>query len=514
MLLKFDFRGISATTSTRVPLEIGMTSARRFLTRTNLRHSVVVEAARLLYKREFKEYYQAKREAARRLGCTILPTNQEIHHHLLLIAEATEGSQRTERLQAMRCAALEMMESLESFRPRLIGSVLTGHIRAGSDIDLHLYSDDLDAVLQVLEPLGLEPEVRRVRAGRDGQEREFLHIGLRHGSGFEVEMTLYQEQEYQEHPVCSITGGPMARVRSKELRTLLKENVPSVEPTRTASSGGLQECLFPQLDTERFLSLSPELQACVSVEQNHEHHTDVYHHTLEVVDQLFEMRNTGFEILGDRAPAVVEHLHRPGPGGWNRFTFVVLAALCHDFGKPECKEVQDGGRIKFPGHERLGANKARSFAECMNLPSELAEALEKMVLLHRSAVRLPCQVPRSSELYLLFRDLGTLLPELLLLSIADVASTRGPAQPSYRYEEQVCFCTEMLEEYFSSGFLRYPNLPVSATDLQTELGLTDPGLVKRLISSLMVAYVDEEFQGREDGLAWAADFLNCPAELW
>jgi hypothetical protein len=38
------------------------------------------------------------------------------------------------------------MRLLCRFRPRLIGSVMTGHVRKGSDIDLHLFSDSVEPV--------------------------------------------------------------------------------------------------------------------------------------------------------------------------------------------------------------------------------------------------------------------------------------------------------------------------------------------------------------------------------
>jgi len=49
--------------------------------------------------------------------------------------------------------ALRLMRLLSRFRPRLIGSVMTGHVRAGSDIDLHLFSDSIDAITDVLDDL-------------------------------------------------------------------------------------------------------------------------------------------------------------------------------------------------------------------------------------------------------------------------------------------------------------------------------------------------------------------------
>jgi hypothetical protein len=76
----------------------------------------------------------------------------------------------------------------------------------------------------------------------------------------------------------------------------------------------------------------------------------------------------------------------------------------------------------------------------------------------------------------------------------------------------MAFVKEMLEEYFERGFLRFPNTPVSATDLDQELGIAEGRLRERLLHRLACAYVDGEFAGREDGLALAAELLETPFE--
>jgi len=42
--------------------------------------------------------------------------------------------------------ALRLMRILRLFRPRLIGSTLTGHVRRRSDINLHLFPGSVEAV--------------------------------------------------------------------------------------------------------------------------------------------------------------------------------------------------------------------------------------------------------------------------------------------------------------------------------------------------------------------------------
>ncbi len=112
---------------------------------SKLRRQIAWDAARLMYSREVSEYYAAKQKAARRL-CkgwlkpADLPTNAEIREQVQLLIRLHEGPEpHAKRLLAMRMRAVWWMRRLAAFHPQLIGSVLTGSIRQGSDIDLHVY---------------------------------------------------------------------------------------------------------------------------------------------------------------------------------------------------------------------------------------------------------------------------------------------------------------------------------------------------------------------------------------
>src|SRR4029078_13087371 len=112
------------------------------------------------------EYFTAKRKAAKRLCRRSvkpedLPSNAEIRDQIQLFARLHEGDKRTEHLREMRLQALRLMRLLRAFRPRLIGSVMTGHLRKGSDIDLHLFTDSVALVTDVLQSEGYQFEVER-----------------------------------------------------------------------------------------------------------------------------------------------------------------------------------------------------------------------------------------------------------------------------------------------------------------------------------------------------------------
>jgi len=94
-----------------------------------LRGRVAREAALLLYTSQEKEYKQAKKRAAETLGVRVLPSNLEVAEELDRIAEEREGASRKELLLRMRREAREIMEILEEFNPRLVGSVWRGTAR-------------------------------------------------------------------------------------------------------------------------------------------------------------------------------------------------------------------------------------------------------------------------------------------------------------------------------------------------------------------------------------------------
>src|SRR3984885_6093122 len=129
-----------------------------------LRMAIALEAARLMYERVETEYFTAKRKAAKRL-CrgsvkpSDLPSNSEIRDQIQLFARLHEGDRRTQHLKEMRLEALHFMRLLRPFRPRLIGSVMTGHVRKGSDIDIHVFADSPALVADMLQQEGCQFDV-------------------------------------------------------------------------------------------------------------------------------------------------------------------------------------------------------------------------------------------------------------------------------------------------------------------------------------------------------------------
>jgi HD domain len=194
-----------------------------------LRRGIIVEAARMMYERRETEYYRAKMKAARRL-CqgwvkpSELPSNAEIRDEIQRMAALFEGSSRFDRLREMRIEALRIMRLVPHCRPKLIGSTLTGHIRQGSDIDIHVFSSSVEAVTGCLDNEGMDYDVEHKRVRKHGEERVFTHIHIR--DRFPIELTLYPPDKVSFAFKSSITGKTMERASLAEFEAFLRTEYP------------------------------------------------------------------------------------------------------------------------------------------------------------------------------------------------------------------------------------------------------------------------------------------------
>jgi len=142
-----------------------------------------------MIREDVGEYFNAKQQAAENLlGMrateVTLPSNREIRAAILQLT-SFKGVSRDRRLAHMRRVALDLMERLAAFDPRLIGSVASGAIHAHSDIDLHVFCrshDQLDHVLRV-EGFDAERIERDVAAEGRCQSVRALPVRTRRRAG-------------------------------------------------------------------------------------------------------------------------------------------------------------------------------------------------------------------------------------------------------------------------------------------------------------------------------------------
>jgi hypothetical protein len=222
-----------------------------------LRAAIAQLAAQIMYGQEVKQYFTAKRLAAKHLLGEIggkklryrprdLPSNGEIKEALLELVMEIEGSERTRRLFAMRVVALEAMAPLEAFIPRLIGSVATGHVREGSDIDLHVFAEDPSDVARCVKDLGWTYELQYVNILKSGKVMEFTHLQV--ADVFPLELTVYKPRDLGTRPRSSTDGKPIVRVSAGALRRLCEREHPDL--WRSYAEGGVVPTMEEILSSE------------------------------------------------------------------------------------------------------------------------------------------------------------------------------------------------------------------------------------------------------------------------
>lgn len=153
-------------------------------------------------------------------------------------------------------------------------------------------------------------------------------------------------------------------------------------------------------DTDHLRSF-PELVALPGIPQDPRWHPegDVWIHTLHVCDCA--------ATIGDREE--LEEYDR---------VVLLLAALCHDFGKPSTT-VFDQGRWKAPGHAQAGVPLAEQFLRRLEAPEIMISAVLPLVAEHLAHAQ--PQLSHSALRRLLIRLRPATLPQLIRLIEADLS---------------------------------------------------------------------------------------------
>lgn len=177
-----------------------------------------------------------------------------------------------------------------------------------------------------------------------------------------------------------------------ELRKLMLKS-------RTPSLG------FTFLRTTGLLRFFPALEAMVGVPQDVRYHPegDVWTHTMMVLDEAAAARHaeethpTG--VFADHADPMA----------------FMLAALCHDIGKPMTTSVEADGRIRSLSHDTVGARIAADFLDMLGVPNDVHMRVCALVEHHLAPALLTSQNASPKAYRRLARKLGDAHVTMVLL---------------------------------------------------------------------------------------------------
>lgn len=213
----------------------------------------------------------------------------------------------------------------------------------------------------------------------------------------------------------------------------------------------------------------PEFLACIGCEQPPEWHPegDVYTHTCIML-----------EMLEPSAPLEL-----------------CLAVLLHDIAKPPCQTFDsEAGRIRFNGHDSMGAEMAEIILRRLRFPNDVTDAVVPMVARHMQFMNV--QKMRTAKLRR-FMAAPTFTEEMELHRV-DCASSNG-------FTDNYEFLNAKSLEFASEPLI--PPALVSGKDL-ISLGVTPGPLFKTFLDAVQTEQLEGRILDRDHALVYLKQLIS------
>ncbi|MFZ0485913.1 MAG: hypothetical protein WAL83_02855 [Arenicellales bacterium] len=191
------------------------------------RRTICEEAARIMIDHGISDYGFAKKKAVQRLGMsprrTDLPSNKELTDAVRVRLRLFDGDRSNDRYRTRLERAVEIMELLREFRPRLVGPLLEGIATAHGAVELHLFCDAPEQVMARLQGMRLphRPYDKRVRFPLDRYEQVPGFAFEWKSSQFDA--LVFKYDRIREAPLCPVEGRPMRRASAERVLEMRRE---------------------------------------------------------------------------------------------------------------------------------------------------------------------------------------------------------------------------------------------------------------------------------------------------
>jgi poly(A) polymerase len=279
------------------------------------------------------------------------------------------------------------------------------------------------------------------------------------------------------------------------------------------SAEGSVDCLHMMDRVGLLTRIFPELEMGRDVEQPQEHYWDVLRHNIETtgtIDQII-----GAERLSmDTAVALVpwtqflsDHFAGEISDGFSHRTFLKLAGLLHDVGKPMTRTVESSGKIRFLGHQEVGTELAGVALRRLRISGKGVRFIETLIRHHLRPGQLskPGFPPSRRAIYRYYRDLGEAALDTLYLNLSDFLAARGP---SLQLEDWRIRC-EVVKAVLGG---REENLKtqrlVDGNELMRKFHLSSGPVVGRLLEEIEEAQSTQGIETKEEALFVAQKTLQ------
>ena len=402
------------------------------------------------------------------------------------------------------------------------GSDLESDLRA-RDFTINAMAVDVRVPDQLLDPLGGAADLlaRRLRVcSATSIQDDPLRIlrAVRMATTFDMQITP-ETRQLMRQAVDGLDNVSPERKRDEILRILGGKQVASA--LRALDILGVLPRVFP------------ELLALKGVTQSPPHVDDVWNHTLQTIQNLEKVLDLIGALehdpdaaasltvalvvlrLGRYRQQIHAHLQTPLTPDRPWRALLVLAALYHDTGKPETWQMDDDRRIRFFGHDQLGADLISRRAHALHLSNPEITRLKNIVR-HHMRPHLLAQtgkLPTRRAIYRFFRDTAEAGVDICLLALADVLATYGAALPQDTWNNYLDVIRDLLEAWWEKQeeSIRPPSL-INGHDLIKRFNLAPGPQIGQLLEMIREAQADGQLETRAQAMEWIENYLRQVGE--
>ncbi len=289
------------------------------------------------------------------------------------------------------------------------------------------------------------------------------------------------------------------------------------------------QLLFQMQKMGVLTAVLPEIAALEPVQQSAPHHEPVLAHTATVLRWLLQIElllkqpskiidypelNTVQQMLAPFAEELRTHLMREVDGGVDGYTLLRLSGLFHDVGKLETQTVEGNGRIRFFGHDKVGAKIAAKRLRRLHLSNQAIKHVKFTVQNHMRPLSLlnslaPQKKPSRRAIYRFFRDAKEAGLDVSLLALADFLATNNRLDNQRlsnqaEWEHLLAIVAELLHHYFNRHEESVAPKPLlNGHDLIQLLQLSPGPEIGRLLRLLEEAQAAGELHTKEAAIEFA-----------
>lgn len=340
---------------------------------------------------------------------------------------------------------------------------------------------------------------------------------------FAHQVRAVSDKVFQNDPVRLLRAARMEAeldfVMDEGTEQLVRRDAPLIEnaPAERVRDEFMKILSAPQplrnlrrLDDLRLLGcVLTELNAMRDGTQSPPHIYDVFTHSLHAVAGAAELEHSDYGDVaqGAFAAQLEKHFSQITSAARTRRALLRLALLLHDIGKPATRSVEPGGRIRYFGHEQVGAEMAETALRRLKFSNDEIVRVKTILLNHLRPILLTQNGTSNRAIYRFFRDTGDIGVDVAVHSWCDQRATYGADSQAKELAELDAVIGRLLDRFYHARETVISPPPLlNGSDIMTLLQIPAGPRIGTLVEALREAQATGLVSTRDEAMEFIKKF--------